>query len=197
MTTDHVALSIMHRTTPEIEAGTEKAPATTGRKTRKFVNVQTKEERRAETIEIVKSKLPKTLGEFMVTGITKTDNFKSSTWIYVGLVNKDGAEPIGKWNMKEATAFEKPLAEFEKLPEIAKLSPKVVLSIDHRYIANKRKKAQETGTPTKPDVGPALSTAAPKPDRKAIDSKKKQTAPRTGISPKANGLSLVPAPAAA
>jgi hypothetical protein len=197
MTTDHVALSIMHRTTPEIEAGTEKAPATTGKKTRKFVDVQTKEERRAETIEIVKSKLPKTLGEFKVTGITKIDNFKSSTWIYVGLTDKDGAEPIGKWNMKEATAFEKPLADVEKLPEIAKLSPKVVLTIDHRYIANKRKTASKAGTPTKPDAVPALSTAALKPDRKATDSKKKQTAPRIGTPPKANGLSLVPAPAAA
>jgi hypothetical protein len=145
----------------------------------------------------VKSKLPKTLGEFKVTGITKTDNFKSSTWIYVGLADQDGAEPIGKWNMKEATAFEKPLADVEKSPEIAKLSPKVVLTIDHRYIANKRKTAPKTGTPTKPDAGPALSTAAPKPDRKATGSKKKQTALRTGTPPKANGLSLVPAPAAA
>jgi hypothetical protein len=134
MTTDHVALAIMHGTTPQQEAQESPSAGRLKKKT-SFVDVKTIEERRKEKMETVKKILPKQLGDYRVVGIAEVKDSKKASRVYLRLVDKNGEEPIkeiveNEVNLKK---YDGALTALEEEHGLTSGTPKITLCLRSVY----------------------------------------------------------------
>ena len=167
MTTEHVALAIMHGSEPAVEeAGTNRKTGKTN-----FVPVESVDERRKKKMDLLSTILPKTLGSFKVAGIAEVKAHKKSSHVYLKLVDDAGLEPIKKIvETKENSAlYDGALTELEQKNGLTKGVPKIVLCLRSTYWAKPGAKvripsAKKTDVPAR-QVAPKASPA-PKPQPK-------------------------------
>lgn len=180
MVTEHVALAIMHGTSPEAEAHGTETTTPTGRKKRTFESATSVEDRRKSKMESLTKILPKTIGLFLVSGIAEVKTHKKSNHVYLKLVDKEGKEPIkGILESKEnVELYDGTLTKIEDANGLSKGSPKVVLCLRSTYWSKslpKAPKAPKAPAALDPGVWSGLNKAASNPTAKPTvkpDSKK-------------------------
>ena len=175
MTVEDVAAAIIHQTDPETEATGKDKPR------RKFVDVQTQDEKREEMIKFVTANLPKTLngpvGEFKVVGIAETIPYRHKTYVYLKLAKADGTEPIREVPESADKAYEAELVKLEKSDTLAKSTHKIELCLRREYWKPKARKsvapkAPKTKAKTETKAGDAA--AAQDAQKKVVKAKKEK-----------------------
>ena len=175
MTTEHVALAIMHQSEPQVEeAGTNRK---TGKKN--FVPVESIDERRKGKMAKLEVILPKTLGQFKVAGIAEVKAHKKSSHVYLKLVDDAGVEPIKKIveTPENSALYDGALTEIEKTNGLTTGVPKIILCLRSTYWAKPGAKVRipkaktDTAPAGKTEVTAPVQTAqkaqpAPKPQQK-------------------------------
>ena len=174
MTTDHVALAVIHGTTPQIEAGTEQNPMTPegkGKGKRSFEMPASREER-IEAVKVLATKLlkGKSAGKgFKVGECVLTESTKAKVWFYFALLDAKGNEPEA-YSLTDKDAgidgMEKVLIEAEANDEVTKVRPEVQLCYRSEYWEGNKPKTKKT-MKSAADAAPAKDAKSPKASKKA------------------------------
>jgi len=174
MTTEHVALAIMHQSEPQDEA------AGVNRKTGKknFEPVESVDDRRKSKMAKLEVILPKMLGQFKVAGIAEVKAHKKSSHVYLKLVDDAGLEPIKKIveTPENSALYDGALTEIEKKNGLTTGVPKIVLCLRSTYWAKvgakvripKNKKAEAAKTEV---VTPEITAAVQAVQKSQLASK--------------------------
>ena len=196
MTTDHVAVAMMHKVDPAVvEAGTNRKTGKTN-----FAPVESLDERREAKMDKLSVILPKTLGSFKVAGIAEVKAHKKSSHVYLKLVDDQGAEPIKKIveTPENSKLYDGALTEIEQKNGLTTGVPKIVLCLRSTYWAkpgakvripkDKKAEAVKAETAGKTDVAPVAKTDVPAKKAAPVPGvKQKGSAPAKSIVPSADG----------
>ncbi|MFH0989878.1 MAG: hypothetical protein V1799_07675 [bacterium] len=131
MTTEHVALAIMHKSTPE----QEQLGQVGKRSGRKFESVESISDRRTAKMALLEKILPKTLGSFKVAGIAEVKEHKKSSHIYIKLIDLEGKEPVKRIveTPENSAIYDGGLTKIEQEHGLTKGTPKIVLCLRSTY----------------------------------------------------------------
>ncbi len=173
MTTDHVALAVMHGTTPEQEAGTESKTAVSKNSKRHFEMPETREERIEKAVALVTKLVKgKSVGKgFKVGDCVSKELTKTKAWLYFSLVDAKGNEPEA-YSLTSDDAgmdgMERVLLETEADDEVAKIRPDIVLCFRAEYWEGNKAKEKKVNVAKSADDAKSVENA----DAKKADKKK-------------------------